>query len=190
MKKLWFVALLTLVLGIWMSASGGFDTAKGAIKQDGVFYLVCHDATGKVKWTDIAHNNLADEGEQWLLDTFLRGAAGPATFYLRVWNDTPAETDAISNLSGEPSGNGYSAKEVERSDTGWPTLAIDSGDYQAVSKSVTWTASGGSIGPVTYITLCTSSDASGKLISYAALSATRTLAAGDSLTATYRIKQQ
>ncbi len=165
------------------------DPASGA-KEVGEFTLVCYNDKGDVKWQETVPNALADEGEQWFLDTFLRGASGPTTFYLRLWNDTPAETDAISNLTGEPSTGNYSAKEVERSNTGWPTLATDSGDYQATSKQVTWTASGGTIGPVTYITLTTSSDSSGKLISYAALSQSRTLASGDSLQATYKIKQQ
>jgi len=189
MKKFLYFMLAALVFGL-VGCSSGTDTAKGVAKEEGEFTLVCYDSSGQVKWQEVAYNNLADEGEQWFLDTFLRGASGPTTFYLRLWNDTPAETDAISNLTGEPSGNGYSAKEVERSNTGWPTLTTDVGDYQATSKSVTWTASGGTIGPVTYITLCTSSNSSGKLISYAALSTTRTLLAGDSLSATYKIKQQ
>lgn len=188
MKKLLFI-FVAIILNLAACGTTHKETVTGA-REVGVFQLACYDSAGRLKWTETAHNALADEGEQWILDTFLRGATAPTTFYLRLWNDTPAETDTIATLTGEPSGYGYSAKEVERSNTGWPTLALDSGDYQATSKTVTWTASGGTIGPVTYITLTTSSDSSGKLISYAALSTTRTLASGDSLQATYKLKMQ
>ena len=73
---------------------------------------------------------------------------------------------------------------------GWPTLALDAGDYQATSKQLTFTASGGSIGPVTYAVIATTSDNTGQLLAYAALSQSRTLASGESLTVTYRLKQQ
>ena len=86
-------------------------------------------------------NALADEGEEDMLDVYFRAATAPTTFYVRLYNDTPAETDALSNLLNEASGNGYSAQEIERTSTGFPTLALDSGDYQLTSKAVTFTAS-------------------------------------------------
>lgn len=156
----------------------------------GVFELIAHDAAGNEIWRDELHNALLDEGEKDFLDVYLRGATAPSGFYLRLYNDTPAETDTLADLTGEPSGNGYAPIAVERNATGWPTLALDSGDYMATSKTVTFQASGGAIGPVTYCVLATSSDNTGKLISSAALSQTRTLAAGESLDVTYKIKLQ
>ena len=156
----------------------------------GTFDLVAHDRSGNEIWREEAHNALADEGEQSMLQVYFCGTANPASFYLRLYNDTPAETDALTDLTGEPSGFGYAAIAVERSAVGWPTIALDTGDYQATSKTVTYQASGGVIGPVTYTALATSTDGSGKLISYAALSQTRTLYDGESLDVTYKVKQQ
>lgn len=114
------------------------------------------DKDGNVIWEDLNRENfLADEGEQAILNVFLIGGTAPSTFHIRLFNDTPIETDAMAAITGEPSGSGYPAGgiEVERSAVGWPTLALDSGDYMATSKTVTFTASGGAIGPVTYAVL-------------------------------------
>jgi hypothetical protein len=146
---------------------------------------------GAVLWeVKDRENFLADEGEYNLLNLFLVGGTAPTTFHIRLFNDTPVETDAIANITGEPSGNGYPAGgiEVERSATGWPTLALDSNDYQATSKTVTFTASGGSIGPVTYAVLAATISAAEKHIASVALSQSRTLAAGESLQVTYKVK--
>ncbi len=159
-------------------------------REAGVFSLACYDASGHLKWAETAHNALADEGEQLFLDVVLRGATAPANTYLRLYNDTPAETDTLSTLTGEPSGSGYSAQALTSNATGWPALALDSGDYMAASATKTFTAAGGTIGPVTYLVLATTSDNTGKLVSYAPLSTSRTLNDGDSLQVTYRVKQQ
>jgi len=142
------------------------------------------DKTGNLLncWTQ--ENALADEGEQNMLNSYFRSTSSPTTFYIRLYNDTPVETDSLSALTGEPSGNGYAAIEVERNATGFPTLALDSGDYKITSKTVTFTASGGTIGPVTYAVLATTSDNTGLLLSFVALSTTRTLANGESLQVT------
>ncbi len=156
----------------------------------GEFDLAAYDAAGREIWRETAPNSLVDEGEQLFLDIVLRGAAAPAQFYLRLYNDTPAETDNLAALSGEPAANGYAAQLIERSAVGWPTLALDVGDYQATSKEVTFTATGGAWGPVSHCVLATSSDGTGKLVSFAALSQARTLADGETLRVTYRVKLQ
>ena len=156
----------------------------------GVFELRAFDANGNLLWEEDVINGLADEGEQHILDVYLRAATGPVQFYVRLYNDTPVETDTLALLTGEPSTNGYAAQLVERSATGWPTLAMDAGDYQATSSVETFSASGGSWGPVTYVVLATTSDNTGKLISFAALSQSRTLNAGESLQVTYKVKLQ
>lgn len=134
-------------------------------------------------------NALADEGEQSMLDVYFRGATAPTAFYIALYNDTPVDTDTMASLAGEPSGSGYARQLVERSNTGFPTLALDSGDFRAVSSVETFTASGGSIGPVTHACLVTAATGTGGLhIAYNALSTSRTLASGESLDVTYRIK--
>jgi len=148
------------------------------------------DRHGKLLWEHEGPNALADEGERQMLEVYYRAENAPTTFYIRLYNDTPAETDGLADLTGEPSGNGYAAEEVERSSTGFPTIETNSGDWQVVSKTVTFEASGGSIGPVTYAVLATTSDNTGKLVAYVALSQSRTLAAGETLDVTITIKQQ
>jgi hypothetical protein len=149
------------------------------------------DANGNVIWRQTqVPNALADEGENNILDVYYRGQNAPTTFYCRLYNDTPLETDSLADLTGEPVGNGYAAQEIERSTVGWPTLALDAGDWQLTSKEVTFTASGGSWGPVTHAVLATSSDNSGLLIAFVALSTSRTLQDGETLKVTIQPKQQ
>jgi len=162
----------------------------------GVYHFKHLDAQGNVIAEWESPNSLADEGEQFFLDAFLRGATAPTTFYLGLTDSTSAcsiaDTATLTTAAalGEPSTNGYARIEVERSAVGWPTLALDSGDYQATSKTVTFSASGGSWGPVYCAFLGTTSNNTGKLISYAALSTGRTLASGESLQITYKVKLQ
>jgi hypothetical protein len=161
------------------------------VREIGSMSFRCFDASGKLLWEELDRkNNLADEGEYMFLDVVLRNGTAPSGFFLRLFNDTPTDTDTLGSLTGEPTNNGYAAQTVERSTTGWPTLALDSGDYQATCSTETFTASGGQWGPVIYCVLATSSDSSGKLVSYVALSQSRTLNSGESLQVTYKLKLQ
>lgn len=147
-----------------------------------------HLRDGEVIWEqDWTENALADEGEQDILEVYFEGASGPAGFHYGLVNDTPVETDGLGDLSGEPSTNGYARQAVARNGTDF-TGAADAGDWKVTTKTVTFTADGGVIGPVTYAILATTSDNSGLLVSYVALSAERTLQDGDSLEATMAIK--
>ena len=162
-----------------------------AAKEVGYFDFRAYDRDGNLIWQELDRpNGLADEGESIFLDCVLRATNCPTTFYLRLFNDTPGETDTLADLTGEPSTNGYTKQQLTRDATGWPTLALDTGDYQATSATKTFAASGGSWGPVTYCVLATSSDNTGKLVSYVALSQSRTLADGESLQVTYKLKLQ
>lgn len=150
-----------------------------------------YDRAGNIIWqSDWAPNDMADEGENAILDVFYRAAAAPAGFFIRLYNDTPVETDTLTLLTGEPVGNGYAPIAVERSAVGFPTIALDAGDWQVTSKTVQFVASGGTIGPVTYAVLSTTSDNTGLLIGFKALSQSRTLADGEKLDVTLKIKQQ
>lgn len=155
----------------------------------GLWDFECYDKKGNLLWEERdRENNLADEGEENMIDLYLRAQNAPAQFYIRLFNDTPVDTDTISDLTGEASGNGYAAQLVPRSTGGWPTLVLDSGDFQATSSQETFVASGGSWGPVTYAVLTTSTDSSGLLIAYVALSQTRTINDGESLKITIKVK--
>lgn len=145
----------------------------------------------KESWT--MENALADEGEQNLLDSYFRSQNTPSSFYVRLFNDTPVETDTLADLQNEASGNGYSPIQLTRNTTDFPTLALDTGDYQVTSKQITFSATGGAIptsGSITYAVLATTSDNTGKLIAYVAFPNARTLADGESLKITFKIKLQ
>ena len=149
------------------------------------------DKNGKIVWSqDWTPNALADEGEQAILDVFFRAATAPTTFYLGLYNDTPVETDGLSDLTGEPSTFGYAREEITRDNTGWPTLALDSGDYQLTSATVQFGATGGSWGPVTYAVLATTANDTGLLIAFVALSQSRTLNDGETLDVSMALKAQ
>jgi len=147
------------------------------------------DARGRLLWADCGHNMLHDEGEQFFCQVlFTEEASVPSAYYLGLDNRTSlAESDTLASLSGEPSGNGYSRQAVNSDATDF-TISQEGGDYQAKTKTVTFTASGGSIGPVTKMFMATSADGTGKLIASRALSQERTLADGESLECSFYIR--
>jgi hypothetical protein len=149
------------------------------------FWKVRHlDKSHNVLWEDFGPNVFHDGGEEWLCKVaFSEQMSVPSAFYIGLDNRTePSEEDTLASLSGEPTGNGYARQAVNSDDTDW-TVSQDSGsgDWQALSKTVTFTANGGSIGPVTQMFLATSANNSGVLICTRPLSQERTLADGESL---------
>jgi len=145
---------------------------------------------GKLLWERSVKNALADQGEEAILETYFREGAAftPTEFYMRLCNDSLGETDSLSAVLNEPSGNGYAAQLIERSNLGFPTKILHEGDYRLVSKDVTFQAVGGQIGPVNTAYLSTTSDNTGKLISYVPTSVVRTILTGDSMVASIKIK--
>jgi hypothetical protein len=165
------------------------------VREIGSMDFRCYDENGKLKWEELdRQNNLGDEGEYMFLDVVLRAGSAPSTYYLRLYNATPTDTSNLTSISTlEPTvagTTGYFAQTVARNTTGWPTLGLDAGDYQATCATQTFTATGVGWGPVTYCVLATSTDSTGKLVSYVALSQSRTLAIGESLQVTYKLKLQ
>ncbi len=139
-------------------------------------------------------NALMDEGEQHILDVYLRGATQPTNLYFGLGNNggtpgVPAETSTLSSIT-EVSGTSYARITVACNSTDWPTLALDSGDYRATSATKTWTA-GGTWTAADYLFLCNvSSGTSGKLIATVALSASRVLLINDTLDVSMLVKLQ
>lgn len=146
------------------------------------------DPNGRVIWRGSMKNALVDQGESNMLDTYFRANNTPTQFYVRLCNDTIIETDTLSSVQNEPSGNGYAPALLERSVVGFPTLELDAGDYRVVSKEVSWTASGGDIGPVTSAYIATTLDNSGLLIAAVTLPLERTIVSGSTMYANLRIK--
>lgn len=135
-------------------------------------------------WTP---NALADEGEKDILDVYFDDVAVRGTLYLRLYNDTPAETDTLATLLNEVSGTGYDGVAVTRG-TDWSDPALDSGDMRTVTGTKTFTA-GGAWTDATQLVLATvQNGTAGLFLAWVALSATRTLANGDSLNTTLAVK--
>jgi hypothetical protein len=208
MKKLKiYSALVALILaiGYWGLVTQPITTQRPVLKyphavlktnvdirEIGSMDFRCFDKDGKLKWEELDRQNaLADEGEYMFLDVTLRAGSAPSSYYLRLYNVTPTDTSNLTSVSTyEPTTGGYAAQTVARNTTGWPTLGLDSGDYQATCATQTFSATGVGWGPVTYCVLASSTDSSGKLVSYVALSTPRTLASGESLQVTYKLKLQ
>ena len=159
------------------------------LKYDSI-WIVKHYRNGELIWEDEGPNAVSQEGEEALLESFFRGDVtyDPTEFYVRLCNSTPDVTTTLSTVSGEASGNGYAPQLVERSTVGFPTKEINLGAYRLVSKTLSFVASGGSIGPVTNAYLATTSDNTGKFIAFRALSLTRTILDTDTMTIQFRIK--
>jgi hypothetical protein len=157
----------------------------------GIYEFEYRDRYGNLIERWVVENALADEGEENILNSYLRATSSPTTFYLALFNDTPIETDSMDDLTGEPGTNHYERQEITRDATGWPTLALDSGDFMATSKQVVFDATGGPWGPVIYMVLTTTlSGTAGLLLSYVALSQSRTLLEDETLGCKMKIKLQ
>lgn len=133
-----------------------------------------YDALMSREWS---LNTLADEGEEDILNVYFDTQAVRTSLYLRLYNDTPTESDTLASLVSETSGTGYGAITVTRG-TDWTAPDAATGTdmtQKTFTASGTWT-------DATYLVLATvDTGTAGLLIAYDALAATRTLQNGDSL---------
>lgn len=162
---------------IW--ASNGRKTGGGEeFGEDGIL-------VGSPRHMELVHdqlwtpNTLADEGEGDILDVYFDAQAVRSELYLSLWNDTPVETDGLTDLVNETSGTGYGRITVTRG-TDWTAPALDAGDMQTTMSTKQFSASG-TWTDATYCVVSTTTDNTGLLIIYNALSATRSLVDGDTL---------
>jgi len=155
---------------------------------DNIWTFKILDKNGVVLFEDRGKNALADEGEEWVLRTAFRKDFSTNTLYVRLCNQVLAETTTLVDITTEPNTNGYAAQELERSSVGFPTIETVDSDKRIRSKTVTITASGGSIGPVSTVYLATTSDNTGKLIAYKSLPISQTILDGNSGTIYFQLK--
>ena len=175
----------------WLKKSLGLAPAKRRRLGLHTLLHVRHlDKDGNVLFEHVGHNLLHDEGEELFCNYLTGKTAIPANLYLGL--DTRvavAEDDALTDLTTEPSGDGYARSAIVK-DTGW-TVQQDSGtgDWEFVSTTETFTASGGDWGAVTRMFLTTeSSGTAGSLIATEDLSQSRTIQDGESLEATITVR--
>jgi hypothetical protein len=138
------------------------------------------DKDGNVLWEETNIPNIFHTGgQQFLLSVAFSTAVGvivPASYYLGLDNrSTLALTDTFTSLSAEPTQFGY-ARQAVSSATGF-NLEVDSGgNFIMRSSVVTFSASGGSWGPVRNVFLSTSASNTGFLVSSVVLGTPRTVA--------------
>jgi hypothetical protein len=147
---------------------------------------------GKVIWEINKKNSLVDEGEEVILETVFRRNSLfiPTEFYVRLCTGSILETHGLVDILGEPVGNGYTPQLLEASSEGFPTKEIDAGDYMLTSKEITFTATGGNIGPVSTAFLATTLDNEGRLMAFVSLALQRTILENDSMIIQIKIKLQ
>jgi hypothetical protein len=146
---------------------------------------VDHVRDGKVIWQN-KHlpNVLHKQGEEYMLTALFKTTllTVPTFYYLGLDNrTTPDIADALpTGLQGEPTSNGYSRQAVS-SASGFTIEEVD-GVMRATSLVVSFTASGGTWGPVSNLFLTDKINNTGYLIATAPLGSTRTLQDGDFIT--------
>lgn len=130
-------------------------------------------------------NIFHQQGQQFVLSATFNTASAitvPANYRLGLDNRaTLSDADTLENLIAEPAGFGYTRQPVS-SLNGFSISLGTGGKYQATTNTVTFTASGGTWGPVQNLFLTTTIDNSGFLISSAALRSSRTVTSGQSIT--------
>ena len=156
----------------------------------GRFEMRCFDKDHNLIWEDGGPNMLHDGGEKFMLEVcFSEEDTVPANYYLGLdARASLAEADVMTDLASEPSTNGYARQPVASSNVDY-TIGQISGDWQAKTKTVTFSASGGSWGPVTKIFLCeVETGQTLVLIASNALSQSRTLEDGQSIECSHYIR--
>jgi hypothetical protein len=143
-----------------------------------------HVHKGDVVWrAENLTNVLHKQGEEFILSCLFKSAtvSPPTFYYLGLDNrSNPVDTDMIDSLQSEPTANGYARQPVS-SGSGFTVAEVD-GVIRATSIVVSFTASGGSWGPIKNLFLTDEISSSGYLIATAPLGDDRTLASGDTLT--------
>ncbi|MGH2555473.1 MAG: phage tail fiber protein [Actinomycetota bacterium] len=159
---------------------------------EGRAQLIAEDGV-TVLWEDPdwVPNGLADEGEENILNDWLREQAALSK-YLACLNDaTIAETDTMATMveSKAPGADGYNRQQILAADWGVP--ALDVGDMQSSAAEKTFGPISGTSATVTHVALVTAlTGTTGKFLLFVALSATTTVAVGQSLKYTLRAKVQ
>jgi len=142
-----------------------------------------HIRGSRVIWKqENIYNQIHLKGEEFLLKCCFNnnGSYPPDEYYFGLDNRAAiSNSDELADLLDEPTTNGYS-RQARSSLTGF-NVELVNGSYRASSSIMTFSASGGSWGPVSNIFLATSAGSSGVLVSSAALSQSVTLTSGDSV---------
>lgn len=174
----------TVAAGL-VANTGMNQTAKGG----GVYHIQCLDKDGNLKWEDLTHNLVVNEGLQDMNTQYFKGSTYTAAFFLGL-------------VTGPGSGTTFAAADTLASHAGWTEFTNYSGSRKTVtfgtattadpsvlatSSAVSFTISGAG-GTVAGAFLCTvASGTSGVLFSEADFQSPgdRVVVSGDTLNVTY-----
>jgi hypothetical protein len=108
---------------------------------------------------------------------------GSDTIKVMLTNTAPTSSNAVkADITEISAGNGYTAGGTQSTQV---SSTQTSGTYTLKLNNVTYTASGGSIGPYRYAVLYNSTPASGNLIGYWDYGTSITLTAGNQFTVSF-----
>jgi len=135
-------------------------------------------------------NILVDEGEKAIVDVFFRKRDSvyfsSDYFYVGLYKGSIS----LATIPNEPSGNGYSRLQLERSTIGFPVIEQYEGHWRVVSKELSLVASGGDIGPINGAFLCTSADNTGALIGAVGTGVETTISSGSTILIQLKLRQK
>lgn len=114
---------------------------------------------------------LSDHAENLLMDWLMTGGAAtrPTAWYVGLHTGSPGDDDSGAN---EITGNGYSRQAI--------AVGAASGGTTSNDANITFTASGGDWGTISHISVY-DADTNGNLLWHGAMSASKTIADGDTL---------
>jgi len=159
-------------------------------KHLAIWDVVHKNKGGKVLNEFTKSNFLTNLGEKLVLLCLFRAEQVPDFFSLGLFYGTLTEESTLIQVPNEPFGNGYSRQQLLRQASDFPSILLDEdGDYILYSKTLTITASGGTIGPVNGAFLVvTDTDDVETMIAVMSMPTTMTIQDAETLTFTIKIK--
>lgn len=144
------------------------------------------DVDGSVIWEsrDLP-NTLHKTGEEYVLQAcFCNAVQGVVDFYYAGMDDreTISVDDTMADVTAEPAAYGYIRQAISSASGFTVSENIATDHFEAVSGILTFTATGGTWGPVRNLFLATASDEDGILISSVAMDGTHFVSNGQQLT--------
>jgi len=163
------------------------------MKWIGSAKIVHKDKYDNIIWVqDVALNSMFNDGEQLVLNLIFANLCTINHFNVRLVRNLPLVTNHLSDLIGEPTSNGYAPCRLNReiSQSGWTSISLLNGYFQAVSAECEFFATGAGWGPVQYAILTSVSNDSVPVetaLAFVKLSQSRTLVNGNTTTITYTV---
>ena len=118
---------------------------------------------GNIIWSQKdLYNTLHLEGEEFILDALFVSGLPPFYYFGLEDRGTVAVGDTMASIEDEPTTNGYQRQAI--SSIGQFTIDVVDGVHVATSPVLTFSATGGSWGPVRNLFLTQQTDNSGDLV--------------------------